>query len=60
MEMLKMRNINVQFSVDVPDDATDEQIQEWLNFELGASGRMSMSNPCEGSIDADSFSVEFE
>ncbi|MGL5536747.1 hypothetical protein [Aeromonas sp. Y311-2] len=56
-----MREIKVSFTTSVPDDATDEQVQEWLEFELNASGGMSGENPLSSNpIEADSFSVEFE
>ena len=36
----------VRFTVEVPDvECTNEQLEEWLSFELGASCSMSQSNP---------------
>ena len=56
-----MREIQVSFKTTVPDDATNEQVQEWLEFELNARGGMSGENPLSSNpIEADSFSVEFE
>lgn len=56
-----MREIKVSFTASVPDDATDEQVQEWLEFELNARGCMPVENPLSSNpIEADSFSVEFE
>ncbi|MFQ2454623.1 hypothetical protein ACK31M_19800 [Aeromonas caviae] len=56
-----MRKIEVSFTVSVPAHLTDEQIQEWLDFELHARGSMSLENPLSSeSIEADSFSVEFK
>jgi len=37
--------IEVRFTAELPEEATTEQIQEWLEFNLGARGEMSMSNP---------------
>lgn len=31
-----VKTVTVQFDVDVPDDATDMQIEEWVAFEVGA------------------------
>lgn len=56
-----MREIKVSFTTSVPDGVSDEQIQEWLEFELHANGEMSLKNPLSSEpIEADSFSVEFE
>ena len=57
-----MRDITVSFQLKITvDDATDEQIQEWLEFELGANGRMDGNNPLSSqALEADSFSVGFE
>ena len=58
---MEMREIQVSFKTTVPDDATNEQVQEWLEFELNARGGMSGENPLSSNpIEADSFSVEFE
>lgn len=38
--------IMVEVEIEVPvEDATDEQIQEWLEFQLGSRGRISIKNP---------------
>ncbi|MGU5727571.1 hypothetical protein G4923_06520 [Aeromonas rivipollensis] len=56
-----MREIQVTFTTSVPDEVSDELVQEWLEFELHARGGMSGDNPlCGESLDADSFSVEFQ
>lgn len=56
-----MREIKVSFTTSVPDGVSDEQIQEWLEFELHANGEMSLKNPLSSEpIEADSFSVDFE
>jgi len=52
-------NISVSFTCEVSDDASEEQIQEWLEYELGASASMDSSNPCCGDIGANSSSVYF-
>ena len=35
----------VRFSVEVPDDVSDDDIEAWVSFELHALGNMSASNP---------------
>ncbi len=39
--------VRVTFDVDVPDEvqATDEEIEEWLRFNLNDNGSMSNKNP---------------
>lgn len=39
------RVVNVEFGVEIPVDATDEQIDEWLRYTFGAIGGMSGENP---------------
>lgn len=41
----------VEFEVEIEDDiATDEQIEEWLRFELNDNGKMASSNPLSNQI----------
>lgn len=41
-----MARIMVEFEVEIPvDDATDEQVEEWLRFTFGEVGGMDSSNP---------------
>lgn len=35
----------VSFSVEVPDDVSDDDVEEWAAFELHAIGNMSITNP---------------
>ena len=38
--------VKVEFHVEVPlEDVSDEQIEEWLRFQLHDNGQMSMKNP---------------
>jgi hypothetical protein len=37
--------VEVRFNLEVPEEATDEQIHEWLEFELGVTGSISVENP---------------
>jgi hypothetical protein len=39
-----MKRVTVQFDVEVPDDATDVEIEEWVSFEIGATCTLSGEN----------------
>jgi len=48
-----MKRISVQFEADVPEDATEAQIEEWVRFGLHERGDMSARNPlAEHDVDA--------
>ncbi len=56
-----MRTITVTFDVDVPRDSKEEDIQKWLEFELGANGELSLDNPLSNEdISAIFSSVDFQ
>ncbi len=38
-------SIRVEFEADIPADATKEQVEEWIKYELGATGRIETANP---------------
>lgn len=40
-----MRRVSVEFEVEIPVEATDEQIVEWLRYTFGELGGMSAVNP---------------
>ena len=40
-----MKVYDVRFTVAIPDIATENEILEWLRFELGDNGEMSQENP---------------
>jgi len=45
--------IQVQFYIDTPQDITDSQLIEWLEYELGYRSGMDMDNPmCGKQIEA--------
>ena len=55
------RRISVEFDVVLPDEVTEEQIQEWLEYELGQSGQISKENPlvlCDIEAEMVSFASE--
>lgn len=54
--MSELKEIEVSFTTVVPVDATNEEICEWLEYELGARGSMNPNNPCDGDIDGSSVS----
>jgi hypothetical protein len=40
------KDITVTLSVEVPDNATEQDITEWVNVELSSFGEMKQGNPC--------------
>lgn len=56
-----MARVKVTLEIEVPEvGATDEQIEEWLQFELHYNGDMKMSNPLSSEgVDADDFEWEY-
>lgn len=46
-----MKTITITVTVDVPDEATDQDIQDFVDVEYGECNSMSMSNPCQKSAD---------
>lgn len=54
-----MRTVRVEFEAYVPVAATDEQIEEWIDYELHANGSIQKSNPLSShSLEARDVSVE--
>lgn len=54
----KGRRLQVTFDLDLPETATEEEIQEWLDMELGASGSLSGENPLiHSGVEADRVDV---
>lgn len=49
----------VKFTVDVPDEATEDEIRDWLEFEVGASC-CSSQQTIKIDLHADSNSVEID
>jgi hypothetical protein len=44
-----IRRINIGFDIEVSDrEHTDEQLEEWLRFELNDNGEMDGDNPFAG------------
>lgn len=43
--------VKIEFIAELPDiDCTDEELEEFLRFELGDNGRMNTNNPFNGNI----------
>lgn len=40
--------LEVKFDMELHEEATQEQIKEWLEYSLGLRGGMSADNPLEG------------
>ena len=56
-----MRRINVEFETLVPDGVSDEQITEWIRFELHEICSTDSKNPCmESDLDAISGTVDIK
>lgn len=43
-----MATVHVEFDVEIPGEATEDEIDEWLRFMLNDRGSMSADNPLEG------------
>jgi hypothetical protein len=54
-----MKSIKVTFYCNVPDEVTEQEINEWLAFELNYMGSISENNPLYGTeIEAESVDIE--
>ena len=52
--------IKVEFETRVPDEATQEQILEWLHYHLNASDNLSLDSPMgDNGIEAKPRSIDF-
>jgi hypothetical protein len=40
-----VKRFHVQFDIDVPDDATAEQVEEWSRYMCGDTGAIEGNNP---------------
>lgn len=40
------KQIKVTLEIEVPDDATDQDIKDWVDVELCSWNSMKASNPC--------------
>lgn len=40
-----MKTVKVEFEVKVPNDMTEEQVFEWVSFNIGTNGGCSLQNP---------------
>ncbi|EMR2275891.1 hypothetical protein WJD43_002091 [Klebsiella pneumoniae] len=41
-----MKTIIVTLEIDVPDNATDKDISDWVDVEYGQCGSCKLDNPC--------------
>ncbi len=51
--------LRVTFDVIVPEDTPDDEIQEWLEFNLNANGTMEHSSISDTCMEAEPFSVQY-
>ncbi len=58
--MNKKYRIEMEVSIDVPDDANDCDVEEYIAFELGAESSMNNDNAVLNSDDAELLINEFE
>lgn len=43
-----MKTIIVTLELEVPDNATDKDVTDFVDVELGQCGGMKLDNPCRG------------
>ncbi|EKR4920308.1 TPA: hypothetical protein ACQ8UR_003906 [Escherichia coli] len=43
-----MKTIIVKLEVEVPDEATEKDITDFVDVEYGECGSMKLDNPCQG------------
>lgn len=55
---MKTVEVKIEGTISVPDEATDEQIQEAVEFAVGINGQMSLNNPVQMDLDWEQGSVE--
>ena len=54
-----MKVYDVRFTVAIPDEATENEILEWLRFALGDTCDMSLENPLvDTELDGKSISIK--
>lgn len=39
--------VRVEFELVLPADATEQQVDDWIRFELNLHGSLSLSNPLD-------------
>ncbi len=52
--------VRVEFSLKIPETCTDEQLKEWLEFELNANGSMKFSPLFDSDLEAQWGSVRWQ
>lgn len=50
--------VHIEGVIDVNDDATEQEIQEAVEFAVGLNGQMAVDNPVGYDLEWDSGSVE--
>lgn len=52
--------VRIEGVIDVSDDATEQEIQEAVEFAVGLNGQMAVDNPVGYDLEWDSGSVEIK
>jgi len=52
-----LRRVTVEFDIFVPEDVSEDRLQDWLEFELGCNGSLSAGPLDNRGLNADSVSV---
>ncbi len=40
-----LKKVEIRLEIDVPDNATNQQIEDWVSFQVGLLGSCSGDNP---------------
>jgi hypothetical protein len=55
-----MQKIRVTFRCEVSENATDKEIEEWIKFQLHATGGMSLKSClCDDEIEARNVEIDY-
>ncbi|MGY0314269.1 hypothetical protein ACV4QK_20580 (plasmid) [Alteromonas macleodii] len=57
--MSYLKEIEVTFKAGVPASAMNDEVREWVEYELGNRGGVSADNPCEGDMSASSVLIDY-
>ena len=57
--MSGLKEIEVTFKAVVPVSATNDEVREWVEYELGNRGGVSADPPCEGDMSASSVLIDY-
>jgi len=53
--------LEIKFNIKLPKAASEEEVNEWLQFELNVNGSMKIANPLHGEmVEPDMFTFGWE